>query len=40
MEAYSASIDRGLLFAQQMVQLADSVDRGLEDAQSELKEWL
>jgi hypothetical protein len=37
---YSASIDRGLALAAEMLQLADSIDHGLADAKAELMEWL
>jgi len=39
MEAYSASIDRGLALAAEMRQLADTVDAGMADASAELNEW-
>lgn len=39
-EAYGASIDRGLALAAEMRKLADSIDAGLADSQAELMEWL
>jgi len=39
MEAYSASIDRGLALAAEMRQMADAVDAGMADASAELSEW-
>jgi hypothetical protein len=38
-EAYSASIDRGLALAAEMRQLADTIDGGMADARAELDEW-
>jgi len=39
MAAYSASIDRGLALASEMLQLADTVDGGMSDARAEFDEW-
>lgn len=39
MEAYSASISRGLELAAQMRQLADTIDGGMADARAKLGEW-
>lgn len=38
-EAYGASIERGLALAAEMRQLADAVDAGMADASAELSEW-
>ena len=38
-EAYGRSIDRGLALAAEMLQLADSIDAELGNAQAELMEW-
>jgi hypothetical protein len=40
MEAYGASIERGLALAAEMRQLADMIDGGMADARAELGEWL
>ena len=37
--AYGASIDRALVLAGKMRQLADAVDAGMADARSEFNEW-
>lgn len=39
MEAYSASIDRGLALAAEGRQLADAIDAGMADVTAELGEW-
>lgn len=39
LEAYGLSIDRGLVLAAEMRQLADTIDAGLADASAELEEW-
>jgi hypothetical protein len=39
MDAYSASIDRGLALAAEMRQLADTIDGGMADARTEFDEW-
>jgi hypothetical protein len=38
-EAYSASIDRGLALAAEMRQLADTIEGGMADARAEFDEW-
>ena len=39
LEAYGASIERGLALAAEMRQLADTIDAGMADARSEFNEW-
>lgn len=40
LDAYGASIDRGLALAAEMRELADSIDAGMADSRAELMEWL
>lgn len=39
MAAYAESIERGILLAQSMIQLADSIESDLKDARAILEEW-
>lgn len=39
MAAYAESIEKGILLAQSMIQLADSIESDLKDARAILEEW-
>ena len=39
LDAYRASIERGLALSRQLIDIADAIEDGLADAASELQEW-